>query len=299
MMNEADLAAFDCAVAGADILGEAPMWCGRSRLLWWVDVRRAALQSYDPATGRHRARRLGNDMLIGSMALREQGGFLLATDTGFYTYDPGQPEAPRALFDPEPGQTGSRLNDGRCDRRGRFWVGSMVDADRIPGGTLYRLDADFACHAMLDGIVVPNSIAWSPDNKTMYFADTHRQLIWAFDFDLDDGAITRRRVFHDWSHQKGKPDGAAIDTDGCLWNAMVATGQLVRHRPDGRVDRIIQLPVTNPTCPAFGGTGLDVMYVTSHSQRLDPAQIAREPLAGGLFAVRTGCQGLPEARFAG
>ncbi|MBX6317735.1 SMP-30/gluconolactonase/LRE family protein [Pigmentiphaga sp.] len=289
---------YECVVAGADILGEVPMWCDRTRLLWWVDVRRAALQSYDPATGRHMARRVAEGMLIGSMAMRRDGGFLLATNSGFYTYDPDANEPPRPLFNPEPDLPGNRLNDGRCDRRGRFWVGSMVDAERIPGGKLYCLEPDLRCRTILEGIVVPNSIAWSPDDRTMYFADTHRQLIWAFDYDPDDGVVTRQRVFKDWSHQKGRPDGAAIDEDGCLWTAMVASGQVIRHTPDGEVDRVIQLPVSNPTCPAFGGDNLDIMFVTSHSQRLGD-QLSREPLAGGLFAIHTGCRGLPEPRFAG
>jgi len=173
----------------------------------------------------------------------------------------------------------------------------MPDTRRTPEGKLYRFDPDHRCHVMLDDVVLPNSIAWSPDDRTMYFADTHRQVIWAFDYDLDDGVISNRRVFKDWTHQAGRPDGSTVDVDGCLWNAMVATGQLVRLTPEGRVDRIIQMPVTNPTCPAFGGSGLDTLYVTSHSQRVP--ELAREPLAGGLFALDVGVCGLPEPRFRG
>ena len=288
-----------CVVQGADILGEVPLWCSRSRKLWWIDVRRPAIQSYDPATGQHTAVRLAAEMLVGSIALREAGGMLLATSSGLYLYDPTKPDAPKLLLNPETDKPKNRLNDGKCDRRGRFWVGSMKDGVREPEGSLYRFDPDYSCHMQFGGVNVPNSISWSPDNRTMYFADTHLQLIWAFDFDLDDGVMSHRRVFKDWTGTEAKPDGSTVDADGCLWNAMVGTGQVVRLTPQGKVDRIIQLPLTNATCPAFGGDALDTLYVTSHSQRLSPEQIAKEPLAGGLFAINVGVTGLPEPRFAG
>lgn len=288
-----------CVVQSADILGEVPRWCERTQTLWWVDVRRPALQSWQPGTGRHTAQRLHPDLNAGSMALREQGGFLLATGTGLYTFDPASGQAAQRIAHPEEGQAGLRLNDGRCDRRGRFWVGSMHDTRREPLGRLYRLDPDGSCNAMLEGIVLPNSICWSPDDRTMYFADTHRQLVWAFDYDLAKGEISNRRIFKDWTHQIGRPDGATVDAQGFIWTCMVASGQLIRQAPDGRVDRVIQLPVTNPTCPAFGGEGLDTLFITSHSQRFTGQQQAAEPLAGALFALEVGVHGLPEPRFAG
>jgi sugar lactone lactonase YvrE len=297
-MGTADVA-IRCIVQGADILGEVPVWDARSWRLWWVDVRRPAFQCYDPASGRFFARRLHPDLLIGSYAFRDAGGVVMATNSGVYLYDPERDQPPRRIAHPIGDVPSMRLNDGKCDRRGRFWVGSMHDVRREPLGTLYRIDADHSWRAMFDGFVLPNSLAWSPDDRTMYFADTHNQVIWAFDFDIDDGAISNQRVFKDWTHQKGRPDGSTVDTEGCLWNCMVATGQVVRLSPDGRVDRIIQMPVTNPTCPAFGGDKLDTLYVTSHSQRFTPEQHAAEPLAGALFALDVGVRGLPEPRFAG
>lgn len=289
----------DCVVQSADILGEVPLWCGRSRRLWWIDVRRPALQYYEPATKKHAAQRLHPDMVTGAIALCEQEGFVLATSSGVYLYDPATGQAPTLIANPENNKPGMRLNDGKCDRRGRFWVGSMHDTRRDPVGALYRLDADHRCHAMLDGFVLPNALSWSPDDRTMYFADTHNQIIWAFDYDIEDGAISNRRVFKDWTHQLGRPDGATVDDQGYVWNCMVATGHLVRLTPDGRVDRTIQLPVTNPTCPAFGNDNLDRLYITSHSQRFTPEQQAREPLAGSLLALDVGVRGLPEGRYAG
>jgi sugar lactone lactonase YvrE len=287
-----------CAVAGADILGEVPLWCDRTHKVWWVDVRRPALQSYDPATGAHFAIRLPDGLLTGSIALREAGGFLLATQRGFFVYDPDTGEPPRFIHHPEADLPHNRLNDGKCDRRGRFWVGSMRDAQREPEGTLYRFDPDYQATPMATGIVVPNSVAWSPDDKTMYFADTQIQIIWAYDFDIDEGRITHRRVFKDWTHQIGRPDGSTVDAEGYLWTAMVASGELVRLAPDGSVDRVIRLPVTNPTCPAFGGADLGTLFVTSHSQRLTPEQLATEP-AGALLMMDVGVKGIKEPRFRG
>lgn len=290
---------YEVVVQCADILGEVPLWCSRSKKLWWTDVRRPAIQSYDPASGKHTAVRLAADMLAGSIALREAGGLLMATNRGLFTYDPEKTEAPKFLVHPETHLPQNRLNDGKVDRKGRFWVGSMKDGVREPEGNFYRFDPDHTCHHQFGGVNVPNSVSWSPDSRTMYFADTHLQLIWAFDFDLDDGVMSNRRVFKDWSGSQAKPDGSTVDADGCLWNAMVGTGQVVRLTPAGKVDRVVQLPITNATCPAFGGDKLDTLYITSHSQRLTPEQIAREPYAGALFAVHPGVKGLPEPRFAG
>lgn len=289
----------DCVVQGADILGETPRWCERTGRLWWVDVRRPALQWYDPSSGRHAAIRLHPDLVTGAIALRESGGFLLATAAGLHVFDPDTGETPRLLAHPEQGKPGMRLNDGRCDRRGRFWVGSMHDTQRLPVGTLYRFDEQHRCEPMFQGFVLPNSLCWSPDDRTLYFADTHNQMVWAFDYDIDDGVISNQRVFQDWTHQIGRPDGATVDVDGCVWTCMVASGQLIRLTPHGEVDQVIQLPVTNPTCPAFGGANLDTLFITSHSQRLPPDVHAREPLAGALLSIRPGVQGLPEARYRG
>ncbi|MGB3069853.1 MAG: SMP-30/gluconolactonase/LRE family protein [Ottowia sp.] len=288
-----------CVVQSADILGETPRWCERSARLWWVDVRRPALQSYDPVSHQHTAIRLHPDLLTGSFALRESGGFLLATVNGLCLYDPQTGKPPSFIAHPEEGHAGMRLNDGRCDRRGRFWVGSMHDTQRIPAGTLYRLGADHQYEAVFGDFVLPNSLCWSPDDRTMYFSDTHNQMTWAFDYDIGDGSLSNRRVFKDWTHQIGRPDGATVDADGCVWTCMVGSGELIRLTPGGQIDRVIQLPVTNPTCPAFGGARLDTLFITTHSQRLPPEVHAREHLAGALLALNPGVQGMPEARYRG
>ena len=287
----------EVVVDGADQLGEVPLWCGRSRRLWWVDVRGPALQSYDPASARHECWRLPEGMLVGSFGFRESGGFILGTNAGFHAYTPGAD--PVLLVHPEPDQPQNRLNDGRCDRRGRYWCGSMHATRREPTGSLYRLDPDRSCHAQFDDVVIPNSINWSPDDRRMYFADSTRQLLFEFDFDIDDGVLGERRVFSDRRGRIGLPDGSAVDEDGCVWNAEYGGGVVVRYSPRGEVLGEIALPATQLTSCAFGGPRLDTLYVTSAVQNLDAGQRAAQPHAGALFAVQVAARGLAESRFGG
>jgi sugar lactone lactonase YvrE len=234
--------------------------------------------------------------VIGSIAFRERGGLLAATKSGIHLLDLDQGSlAPLAR--PEAHLPDNRFNDGRCDRHGRFWAGTMCDVRRDPVGTLYRLDADLACTPLRNAIIIPNSLAWSPDGRTMFFADTNRHTIWAWDYDPDSGAACRERVFADTG--TGRPDGSCVDAEGCLWNAEYGTWRIVRYTPLGKVDRVIELPVANPTCCCFGGARLDELYVTSARQWLSADDLARQPLAGSVFALRPGVRGLPEGRFAG
>jgi sugar lactone lactonase YvrE len=286
------MASIDCAVAAADRLGESPLWCARTRRLWWTDVHRPALQSYDPASGRHEVRPQPGRSL-GCLALRQAGGLVLALDSALHAYDVETDER-NLLLELEPGRTGLRLNDGKADPRGRFWIGSMNPDAFVPVGRLHRVGADLATAALLHGIIVPNSIAFAPDGRTFYFADTRRYTIWAYVLDLDDGVITDRRLFAETRGQPGRPDGSCIDAEGCLWNAEYAGGRVVRYAPDGRVDRVVTLPVSHPTCVAFGGDRLDRLYVTSAAQALASGQRSAEPLAGALLALDVGVAGLPE-----
>jgi len=286
----------DCAVRGNDRLGECPLWDDRARVLWWVDSRGPTLKRFDPASGD--ARELSLPEVIGSFAFRVAGGMVAALKSGLYLLDP-ETSTLTVIAQPEADVPDNRFNDGRCDRAGRFWVGTMSDVRRDPTGSLYRLAPDGTCMKMRSDVIVPNSLAWSPDDRTMYFADTHRNRIYAYEFDLAAGAIRNERVFAEGGTRSIRPDGSCIDVEGCLWNCDYGGWRVVRYRPDGRVDREIRMPVANPTCCCFGGANLDVLYVTSATQRLTPADLAEQPLAGSVFAVRPGMQGLPEARFAG
>lgn len=284
----------EVAARGADRLGECPLWDERENALWWVDSRWPAAKRLDPSSGAVMMVVLRE--VVGSIALREAGGLLAATKSGLHLLDPSS-GALEARANPEAHLPDNRFNDGRCDRQGRFWAGTMSDARRDPVGSLYRFEPDFACTRLRNAIIIPNSLAFSADNRTMYFADTNRHTIWAYDYDPATGAATRERVFADTGG--GRPDGSCVDAEGCLWNAEYGSGRLVRYTPAGTVDRAIDVPVSNPTCCAFGGEDLGTLYVTTATQRLTPEDLARQPLAGSLLALRPGVKGLPEGRFAG
>ena len=284
---------YDIVGRERDRLGEVPVWSVRDRCLWWVDVLAPTLRRYAPGSGEHLSwaipvRRLG------CVALRAGGGLILGTDAGVLAFDPRR-GATAPLVQPEPDRPAHRLNDGRCDRRGRLWVGSMNERAFVPEGTLFRVDADLSVHPMLDQIKVPNAIAFSPDDRTLYFADTRAYTIWRFDLDIAEGRISNRRVFAE-TRAPARPDGACVDADGFLWNAHFAGGCVVRYAPDGRVDRVVDLPVGNPTSCCFGGENLDVLFVTSAS---DPVLTGARPsdVCGKLVALEVGCRGLPEPAF--
>lgn len=287
-----------CVVPARALLGESPVWDAREQALWWVDIRQPAVHRYVPATGATDAWPMAEE--VGSLALRRDGGLglLLALRSGFAFFDPATGALERVCC-PEPDQPDNRLNDGKCDRRGRFWVGSMHVSGRQPTGALYRLDPDLAWQGVLDGITVPNSLAFAPDDQTLYFADTPTRRIMAYAFDLERGALGASRVFATLAEDAGYPDGSTMDAEGFLWNAHWDGGRLTRYAPDGRVDRVVELPVARPTCCAFGGPALDVLYVTTASIRLSEADLARQPWAGGLLALDVGVRGLPEPRFDG
>jgi sugar lactone lactonase YvrE len=281
-------------------VGECPVWCPEEGKLYWVDIGRCTINRFDPATGHNEVCQLPEQ--IGSFALREQGGIVAALRSGFAFLDFATGHL-TAICDPEADKPENRFNDGRCDRAGRFWAGTIRD----PGdptqrpGALYRLGTDLSCSQMVTGVGVSNGLAFSPDGKTMYFADTNRdvQTIWAFDFDLDEGAISNRRVFATTHALPGRPDGACVDADGFYWSANVDGWQLVRFAPDGRVDRTLELPVQKPSMCAFGGEHFAILYITTigsaGSTPLEPGQ----PQAGGLFACEPGVRGLPEPKFKG
>lgn len=279
--------------AASNRLGECPLWCDRSRSLWWVDVLAPALWNYDPRTGlcvRHAvdARR------IGSLALRESGGLLLACDTGLFGYDPHSGRQ-SFLVDPEPGRNGHRKNDGRADSAGNFWVGTLRETDYAPVGALYRVTPERDVLAEEEGLAVPNALAFDPERRRMYFADTRAFTIWVCHYDAGTGVRGQRRVFATTAGP-ARPDGSCIDAEGHLWNAEYAGGRLVRYAPSGAVSRIVDLPVSHPTCCCFGGPDLDRLYVTSASEPLSPEELRAEPLAGRVLVLEPGVRGRPEFR---
>jgi sugar lactone lactonase YvrE len=285
-----------CAVPGTDLLGETPLWCERTGSLLWLDIDGGRLQRYQPAGGRHDSYTF-DGRYVGSLALaREAGTVLLGIDLGLYLFDLGTGEQ-RLLCQVEPADRDNRLNDGRCDARGRFWVGTMDNQLHRPNGAFYRVDPDGRCEQLFGDVIVANTVALSPAQDRLYFSDTRRYTTWQFDLDLQQGTLANRRVFVDHTAARLRPDGACVDAQGHVWNAIFAGSRVVRYTPAGEVDRVIDLPVTNPTCVCLGGPALSTLYITTARKFLDRAQLRREPLAGSVLSVEVDVPGLPEQRF--
>ena len=290
-----DASAFEALTEPVDILGESPVWCAREQALFWVDIRAPAVCRLDAGSGAVRRFRLPD--LCGGVALSEDERLVLALRTGLFVFDRATARA-TALLQPEPEALGNRLNESRCDRRGRLWVGTMRDYGAATTGSLYRVASDLRWDAVLRDITVPNAFCWSPDDRTMYFADTPDGRLRAYAFDADDGRLGAMRVLVEAGVLPGRPDGAAVDADGCVWSARYEGACVARVTPDGRVDRVVRLPATRVTACTFGGPDLRTLYVTTARQKLTAEQLAAQPLAGAVFALRVDVPGLPEPRFA-
>ncbi|MCA0013132.1 SMP-30/gluconolactonase/LRE family protein [Mesorhizobium sp. B292B1B] len=280
-------------------LGEGPLWDVEQERLYWID-------SFDGRVFRATAdgceiRSWDVPMKIGSMALRKDGGgAVVSLQRGFHLLDFATGEV-TLIHDPEPDKPMNRLNDGKVDRRGRFFAGSMDTMEEGPSGGLYRLDPDFSVTRIDSGIICSNGPCWSPDDRTFYFADTWTGEIWAYDYDIETGAATNRRTFVRVDTSRGgAADGSTVDAQGYLWNALVYDGKLVRYAPDGSVDRIIDMPVKKITSVMFGGPKLDTLYVTSMAKPPLPRFPGDGVLRGSLFAITgLGVTGVPEPRFGG
>jgi len=288
---------FQCVGELRQNLAEGPVWSPRDQALCWVDIRRPTVHRFHPGSGRIDSWTMPS--AAGSLAVRQAGGLVVALRDGLASLDPATGKT--AMLAPiEPDKPENRCNDGKCDRSGRFWVGTIHDTVRgQPVGALYRVGADHQVRQMADAIIIPNSLAWSPDDRTLYFADTFRRVIYAYDYDLKGGEISQRRVFAEFAENAGVPDGSTVDADGFLWNAVYGGSRLHRYAPDGRLDRTVPLPMSQPTSCAFGGADLATLYVTSASQRLTAEQLQQEPFAGAIIAIDVGVKGLPEPYYAG
>ena len=280
-------------------LGECPVWSGRDRCLYWIDVDSQLIHRYDPGADRSESRLLPGRP--GSYALTHDADrLLIAMDHQLVdlTWSTGDVAMRSEL---EADESPTRLNDGRTDPAGRFWVGSM-DIPAYNGqkaGTLYRVETTGNSEAIQAEVGVSNGLAFSPDGSVMYWADTTRDLVWAYDYDAVSGTRRNERVFLDFSTLPGRPDGACVDETGCYWVACVYGWSLLRATPEGKVDRIIELPVEKPSMPAFGGSNLDVLYLTSISTGGSVPLAPGQPWAGALLTMVPRVKGLPESLFAG
>jgi L-arabinonolactonase len=280
-------------------LGEGPLWDVDQQRLYWID-------SFDGRVFRATAdgrelRAWDVPQKIGSMAIRKDGdGAVVSLQRGFHLLDFKTGDV-TLVYDPEPDLPSNRLNDGKVDKRGRFIAGSMDTGEEAASGGLYSLSTDLKVTKLESDIICSNGPCWSPDSRFFYFQDTWSGEIWAYDYDLETGAVSNRRTFAKVDTSKGgAADGSTVDAEGYLWTALVYDGRLVRHAPDGSVDRIIDMPVKKITSVMFGGPNLDILFVTSMARQPLPRFPGDGVLRGSLFAIHDlGIRGLPESRFGG
>jgi len=263
-------------------------------VLWWIDVHEASLWRLHTASGAVESRRLAKPP--GSFALIEGGGVLIAFRGGLATLDEFGAAEPRWLAMNGLSLGDERFNDGKVDRRGRFWVGTLDRALSRPIGKLYRLDPPNSLVAVDTGFALSNGIGWSPDDRTMYFAETHDKVIYRYDFDPESGAATNRRVFARLDGRLGGPDGLTVDSEGGVWITLFDRACVKRLLPDGRVDQVVELPVSRATSCTLGGPDMRTLFVTTARYGLDAQGLAREPMAGGVLAVDVRHAGLVEPR---
>jgi sugar lactone lactonase YvrE len=288
----------ECVQREEAIVGESPVWCPQEQVLYWVDITGQKIHRFHPATAVNETFQLPEP--VTALALRAKGGLVLSLKKDFARFDLAT-QALTYLGNPEPDKPDNRFNDAKCDPQGRFWAGTMGNVHwDAPTGALYRLDPDgtISCHQT--EVICANGMGWSPDHRVMYFTESFRYAIYAYDFDAAAGTLANRRVFASLDRASGGfPDGLTVDAEGCVWSVHNAIGKVVRYTPAGQVEREIVLPVPRPCGCIFGGEKLDVLYITTARETLAPEQIARYPLSGSLFAAEPGVQGLPEPYFAG
>lgn len=288
-----------CVVDAKAELGEGTLWDPVGGVLWWIDIWGPTIHRYNPATGADDTWTAPE--YLGCLGLREKGGLILTMASGFYFFEP-ETERFDPIADPEAGRPETRFNDGKPDRQGRFWSGTMFE---VPGrpiefvGGLYRLDRDLSVHRMIEGVGCSNGLAFSPDSRTMYFSDSHSGRVDAYNFDAATGEIENRRLFIDMTVTGGVADGATVDAEGCYWLTIPVTGKVCRYDPDGKLMQTIRLPTDLPTCCEFGGKNLDILYVTTAVLRRPASHFAGQRNPGGLFAIDVGVKGLALPAFRG
>ncbi len=277
----------------ADV-GEGPIWDPETGTLLWVDITGSAVHRFDPSTGEDDCVDVGID--VGAVAVRASGGLVMAATDGFRSLAADGSQT--VLAEVEADDPSMRMNDGKCDRHGRFWAGTMAYDEAAPAGLgkLYRLDPDLSVRAMVDGVSISNGIDWSPDDRLMYYIDSPTRQVDVFDFDLDDGAITNRRTLIQVDASLGFPDGMTVDANGDLWVAVWGGSRVVHYAPDGSERGVVRFPVSQTSSCAFGGADARDLYVTSAARGISKDA---EPEAGSLFRARPGAMGQAPNSFWG
>ena len=280
-------------------VGESPLWHAMQAAWYWVDIPAKTLWKLDPASGQLSSWKTSE--MLACLALKEDGDFIAGMESGIFNLhleEDGQVQQSRLATPPEL-QAGMRFNDGRCDRQGRFWSGTMfmdMAAARAVGQLYRYTHHDGLSAPVVSNLLTQNGLAWSPDGKTMYLSDSHpaSQTIWAYDYDIEDGMPHKRRVFADMRPMAGRPDGAAVDIDGCYWICGNDGACVLRFTPEGKLDRSIALPMLKPAMCSFGGADMSSLLVTS----IATGKAKDDEWAGRLLLLRPGIAGMPETRFA-
>jgi sugar lactone lactonase YvrE len=280
----------------AAVLGEGPLWDDREAALYWLDIEGRRLHRHDPAGGGNQAIELPEQ--VTAMAPHAEGGMVAAVAGGFARLDPGTGTL-SSLGQVIADDADMRMNDGKCDPRGRFWAGSM-SRQLLPGlGGLYCLSGDGPPALAKNGVSLSNGLAWSADARTFFHIDSLAFQVTAYDFDPDTGAIGDGRTVVEFDRALGLPDGMTIDAEGAIWVAVWGGSGVYRYSPNGELLAVVRVPATQVTSCAFGGPGYAELFITTASEGLDDEARAAQPLAGGLFRGRTGVVGLAADVFRG
>jgi sugar lactone lactonase YvrE len=285
-----------CVWEAGATLGEGPMWSVREQALYWVDILSHRLHRYAPDSAQQN-RTWQFDEEITSVAERAEGDGLIVTMRHRLAYFDPAVEKLETLLEVEKDLPGNRFNDGKCDALGRLWAGTMDFGCTEPTGSLYRFGPNNALAKIDSGYPITNGPAWSVDYKTMYYNDTFHGRVYAFDFDLERGEATNRRLFLQLGGKAGNPDGMTTDSEGGLWIALWGAGKLSRRDAAGEVLQEVDLPCSQITSCTFGGPDLKTLYITTAAQGLTQEQLQGEPLAGGLFAVDLDLAGMKAYAF--
>jgi sugar lactone lactonase YvrE len=294
LLRANDMSAFLRIVLSARArLGECPVWQAVGQKLFWVDVYNHRVHQFDPATGKDCCVDTGDVVSAIALAGRDRLLIALSDRLAWLHLPTGVVEIIHRFEFPFP--VGTRLNDGKCDAQGRFWIGSC--SDRRGQAALYRYDPDGSLHTMETGLTIANGLAWSPDGSTFYLTDSAQHKIFAYDFLAETGAIVNRRVLIDLSTEGVEPDGLTIDIHGNLWSALWDGWCVACFDATGQEKSRIQLPISRPTSVTFGGPDLTDLYITSASVGLSQKEIQKSHTAGDIFCVPSGFQGMPTQSF--
>lgn len=279
------------------VLGEGPVWDAGAQTILWIDITEKLIHQYN--TIKQELTSFNVAEMIGCIAPREKGGLVAALKNGFAFIDLKENKV-QHIINPEHIPS-NRFNDGKCDAAGRFWAGTMALSEEQNKGNLYVMETDLSVKKELENVNISNGIAWSSDNRIMYYINTPTNYVFAFDYNINDGTISNQRVALDLTHENGYADGMTIDAEGMLWIAFFSGWRVARYDPvTGKCLTQIELPVANVSCCTFGGSQLTDLYITTSSKDMREEDLLKQPLAGSLFVVKDcGYKGLPAQKFKG